>query len=71
MTVPATFIGLQFGFGDMPPIELYTLLAPLGDHPVGSTVSRQTLEKHGFTQLPSPPVRKRRRWSRSKPPGLA
>jgi hypothetical protein len=44
---PASFIGLQNGFGD-PPIELFTLTAAVGEHPEHSTVSRQTLERHGF-----------------------
>jgi hypothetical protein len=45
---PATFIGMQEGFGKTPPIELFTLKAPVGEHPAGSTVSRHTLERHGF-----------------------
>jgi len=44
---PANFIGIQDCFGD-PPIELFILTKPVGDHPVNSTVSRQTLEKHGY-----------------------
>jgi hypothetical protein len=44
---PANFIGLQDGFGD-PPIELFTLTEQVGEHPARSTVSRQTLERHGF-----------------------
>jgi hypothetical protein len=49
MTIPAFYVGLQPGFRHLPAIELYTLIAPVGEHPAGSTVSRQTLEKHGFT----------------------
>jgi len=52
MTIPAFYVGLQPGYRHLPPIELYTLLAQVGEHPAGSTVSRQTLEKHGF--LPHP-----------------
>ena len=52
MTIPAFYVGIQPGYQNLPPIELYTLVAPVGEHPAGSTVSRQTLEKHGF--LPSP-----------------
>jgi hypothetical protein len=52
MTAPAQYLGLQPGFRHLPAIELYNLLAPVGEHPRGSTVSRQTLEKHGYT-LPS------------------
>lgn len=44
---PANFIGLQDGFGT-PPIELFILTKQVGDHPANSTVSRQTLEKHGY-----------------------
>lgn len=44
---PAHFIGIQDGFGD-PPLELFTLTKPVGDHPVNSTVSRQTLERAGY-----------------------
>ncbi len=47
-TVPARFLGIQPGFGPNPAIELYTLLSPVGPHPVGSAVSRQTLERHGY-----------------------
>ena len=28
-------------------VELFNLLIPVGEHPIGSTVSRQTLEKYG------------------------
>jgi len=45
---PATFIGVQDGFGFAPSVELYTLNAPVGDHPVHSAVSRWTLESHGY-----------------------
>ena len=48
MTAPALFLGIQPGFGDVSAIELYVLLSPVGHHPVGSTVSRQTLERHGY-----------------------
>lgn len=33
-------------------IELFNLLHQVGEHPVDSTVSRQTLEKHGITVPP-------------------
>lgn len=48
MTAPALFLGIQPGFGEVAAIELYVLLSPVGHHPVGSTVSRQTLERHGY-----------------------
>ncbi|MDI1337042.1 MAG: hypothetical protein PSU94_12740 [Lacunisphaera sp.] len=56
-SAPATFIGIQEGFGVRPPEELYTLHTPVGEHPVGSTVSRSTLEKHGFSVFPGSPER--------------
>ena len=46
---PATFCGVQAGLKHLPDIELYNLTAPVGHHPVGSTVSRGTLERHGYT----------------------
>lgn len=45
---PATFLGIQDGFGIYPPIALYILQEQVGIHPVGSTVSRQTLERYGY-----------------------
>lgn len=48
MPAPALFLGIQPGFGEAAAIELYVLLSPVGHHPVGSTVSRQTLERHGY-----------------------
>lgn len=52
MNTPAVFLGIQPGFKNLPPVELYNLLAPVGQHPTGSTVSRKTLEAHGYT----PPI---------------
>lgn len=49
MLAPALFLGIQPGFDAYSAIELYVLLAPVGHHPVGSTVSRQTLERHGYS----------------------
>ena len=46
---PAYFVGVQDGFGFMPAFELYTLTGPVGFHPAGSTVSRETIEKHGYS----------------------
>lgn len=48
MTAPAVFLGTQPGYLHLPPIELFNLLVPVGEYPVGSTVSRQTLENHGY-----------------------
>jgi len=45
---PAVFIGVQPGYRHLPAIELFTLLVAVADHPAGSTVSRQTLERHGY-----------------------
>src|SRR5688500_17098110 len=45
---PAIYIGTMAGIQHLPAIDLYNLLAPVGVHPVGSTVSRTTLETHGF-----------------------
>lgn len=54
MNAPAVFLGIQPGFDQHAPIELYVLLSPVGHHPVGSTVSRQTLERHGYSHVPVP-----------------
>ena len=53
---PVRFLGIQPGFGTNPAIELYILLSSVGHHPVGSTVSRQTLERHGYCPLPINPI---------------
>jgi len=66
MPTSAIFVGLQAGFRKQPPIELYNLIAPVGVHPAGSTVSRQTLEKHGVPFSPAPLLRKSRRSSGAK-----
>ncbi|MGC4072799.1 MAG: hypothetical protein QM760_09810 [Nibricoccus sp.] len=63
MTAPAQYVGLQPGFRHLPAIELYNLLAPVGEHPRGSTVSRQTLEKHGYTLPPRRRIRRKFRLS--------
>lgn len=43
----AHFIGMQYSrFGQFP---LYNLLEPIGDeHPIGSTVSLNTIRLHGY-----------------------
>ena len=43
----ATYRGFQEGFGSRPGIELWNLVRPLGEHPAGSTLSRQTIESLG------------------------
>ena len=69
---PAVYIGTQPGFRNIPAIELYNLLQPVGEHPPGSTVSRSTLERHGWVV---PKVRRkrpgRRRSSRTPEMGIA
>lgn len=52
MNAPAKFCGVQAGFKHLPDVELYNLTAPVGHHCTGSTVSRQTLERHGYTVPP-------------------
>ncbi|MFT3868662.1 MAG: hypothetical protein QM715_09195 [Nibricoccus sp.] len=52
MNTPAVFLGIQPGYKNLPPVELYNLLAPVGHHPAGSTVSRKTLEQHGYSPPP-------------------
>lgn len=47
-TIPAYFAGIQSGFGNVADIELWTLTEPVGIHPAGSTLSRQTIEAHGY-----------------------
>ncbi len=66
MNTPAVYLGLQPGYGQMPSFELYTLVVPVGEHPVGSTVSRQTLEYHGVSPAPRSHQRKSHRGSRRK-----
>lgn len=51
-TLPAVYIGTVAGFRELPAIDLYNLLVPVGEHPVGSTVSRTTLERFGY-RLPA------------------
>lgn len=46
---PAEFAGIQEGIpGKIPDFELYNATQKIGDTPVGSTVSRQTIEKAGY-----------------------
>lgn len=49
---PAVYIGTVAGFRELPAIDLYNLLVPVGEHPVGSTVSRTTLERYGYRLPP-------------------
>jgi hypothetical protein len=65
MNATAVFLGVQPGYLHLPPIELFNLLAPVGEFPVGSTVSRQTLESHGYSVDFLQPESARRRLKRS------
>jgi len=48
-TMTVVFTGLQeTGFPDFPAFSLYDLIEDLPAHPKGSTVSRNTLEGHGY-----------------------
>lgn len=49
---PAVFLGVQPGFGVLPPFALYNLTADIPGHPEGSTVSSVTLLAAGF-RLPA------------------
>lgn len=42
----ATFLGTQPGIAHLPAVELYILLIPMGPHPKGSTVSRNTILRY-------------------------
>jgi hypothetical protein len=46
--VRAHYHGIQRGFGLIPDFELWTPLVEWEGHPVGSTVSRQTMEQMGY-----------------------
>jgi hypothetical protein len=41
----AVYIGEQESIAPHTPLKLYNLLVPLGDHPVGSTVTDTTILK--------------------------
>jgi hypothetical protein len=45
---PAIFAGRQEGIGHFPDFDLFTLTEPVGHHPIGSTVSEQTLNQHDY-----------------------
>lgn len=51
--LPAYFTGIQDGGGFVPDIELWTLTQPVGIHPAGSTLSRQTIEAAGYRLPPA------------------
>jgi hypothetical protein len=43
----AVYYGWQPGFGRLSGFALYNLTEPVGIHPVGSTVSEETLNRYG------------------------
>ncbi len=45
-TIQAIYNGMQEG---AEPFELWTILEALGEHPALSSVSRRTIEEHGYT----------------------
>jgi len=45
MGLPAVYIGTLLGFAHLPETELYNLMAPVGEYPLGATVTRATLEQ--------------------------
>lgn len=45
---PAEYIGTQPGFGSVPDFRLYNLTESIPGHPVGSTVSDDTLRRAGY-----------------------
>jgi hypothetical protein len=49
---PAKFIGRQDGLGVIEGFDLYLLTADIPGHPMGSTVSAQTLTRLGFRLPP-------------------
>lgn len=52
---PAEFFARQSGFGIVPDFDLYNLTADVPGHPVGSSVSAQTLTRLGY-RLPATPA---------------
>lgn len=50
---PAVFVGTQDGCGVFPSFALYNLTAEIPGHPVGSTVSAETLTAAGYAVPPS------------------
>lgn len=43
--IPVHYIGTQYWSGGQ--FELYNILEPMGEHPINSTVSGETIAKHG------------------------
>jgi len=55
VSIPVKYIGTQHWPTGMPyqPLPLYNLLVDIPGHPVGSTVSLQTLNKEGYQPVES------------------
>jgi hypothetical protein len=68
---PVTFLGMQQRAGGKPPLELYNLTQGIEGHPVGSTLTRETLEAKGF-RVPSRAMQeaKGERGAVGKPPAI-
>ena len=45
LPIPVHYIGTQYWSGGQ--FELYNILEPMGEHPVHSTVSGETIARHG------------------------
>lgn len=45
LPIPVHYIGTQYCSGGQ--FELYNILEPMGEHPTHSTVSAETIAKHG------------------------
>ena len=58
VSIPVKYIGTQYWPAGMPyqPLPLYNLLVAIPGHPVGSTVSLQTLNKEGYQPVESEAV---------------
>ena len=55
VSIPATYIGTQHwpAGSRFPSLPLYNLLVDIPGHPVGSTVSLQTLQRAGYQPVES------------------
>lgn len=58
VSIPVKYIGTQHWPAGMPyqPLPLYNLLVDIPGHPVGSTVSLQTLQRAGYQPVESEAV---------------
>lgn len=72
---PAVWLGWQEGLPatakhvGVPGFECWNLTAPVGRHPVGSTVTRRTLEQHGYRVPRAPKTLTGRSSNRAAPEG--